>query len=86
MNEFWSTITALGTAIVTVAIVAVIVSKNANTSSVIQAGGSAFGNALNVAVSPVTGNNTQGSLAYPGSSGGSALSSLTDLSEFPDFG
>jgi hypothetical protein len=85
MNEFWSTITALGTAIVTVAIVAVIVSKNAQTSNVIQAAGSAFGNSLNVAVSPVTGNNTQGTLAYPSSSG-SALSSLSDLSEMGEFG
>ena len=43
------------TAIVGVAIIAVLVSRNSNTAGVIQAGGSAFSNALAVAVSPVTG-------------------------------
>jgi hypothetical protein len=49
-----SVVTVL-TAIVGVAIIAVLVSKNANTAGVIQAGGSAFGGALGVALSPVTG-------------------------------
>ena len=43
------------TAVIGVAIVAVIVSKNAQTGSVIQAAGSAFGSILGVALSPVTG-------------------------------
>jgi hypothetical protein len=73
MNEFWTTLTALGTAIVTVAIVAVIVSKNSQTSSVIQAGGSAFSNALSTAVSPVTGASTAPNLSYPSSSGNDEL-------------
>ena len=42
-------------AIVGVAIIAVLVSKNANTTGVLQAGGSAFSGALGTALSPVTG-------------------------------
>lgn len=43
-------------AIVGVAVVAVLVSKNAQTSSVIGALGSAFSNSLGAALSPVSGN------------------------------
>lgn len=42
-------------AIVGVAIIAVLVSKNANTSGVLTAGGNAFSSALGAALSPVTG-------------------------------
>jgi hypothetical protein len=48
------TITVL-TAIVGVAVLAVLVSKNANTSGVIQSGGNAFATSLEAAVSPITG-------------------------------
>lgn len=67
-NEFFSSMVALGTAIVLVAIVALIVSQKSQTPAVIQAGGSAFSNALNVAVSPVTGSSITGDLGYPGQS------------------
>lgn len=67
-NEFFSSMVALGTAIVLVAIVALIVSQKSQTPAVIQAGGSAFSNALNVAVSPVTGSSIAGDLGYPGQS------------------
>ena len=43
-------------AVLAVATIAVIVSKNAQTTSVLSAGGSAFGNVLSTALSPVTGN------------------------------
>lgn len=49
-----SVVTVL-TAIVGLAIIAVLVSKQANTSGVIQSGGSAFSQAISAAVSPVTG-------------------------------
>lgn len=49
-----SVVTVL-TAIVGVAIIAVLVSRNANTAGVIGAGGNAFSGALGVALSPVTG-------------------------------
>lgn len=51
-----NSIVTVATAIIGVAILAVLVSKNSNTTGVIQAGGNAFGNALGVALSPVSGN------------------------------
>jgi hypothetical protein len=48
-------IVTIGVAIVGVATLAVLVSRNANTAGVIKAGGSAFSEALRAAVSPVTG-------------------------------
>lgn len=49
-----SVVTVL-TAIIGVAIIATLVSKNANTVGVLQAGGQAFSGALGAALSPVTG-------------------------------
>jgi uncharacterized membrane protein YbjE (DUF340 family) len=49
-----SVVTVL-TAIVGVAIIAVLVSRNADTANVIGAGGRAFSGALGTALSPVTG-------------------------------
>lgn len=54
-NELISSVVTVLTAIIGVAIIAVLVSKNANTSGVISAGGSAFSQALGTAISPVTG-------------------------------
>lgn len=62
MNNFWEGIVAIATAIVGVALLAVLVSKNAQTPQVITAGGSAFAKALGAAVSPVTGGGGIGSL------------------------
>lgn len=50
-----SSVTSVLLAIVGVAIIAVLVSKNANTSGVITSGGSAFSQSLGTALSPVTG-------------------------------
>jgi len=55
------------TAIIGVAIIAVLVSKQSNTASVLGAGGTAFSNILKTAVSPVSG-------GLFGSSGGNTLS------------
>lgn len=54
--------------IIGVASLAVIFSKNANTAGVIQAGGSALGNDIAVAVSPVSGTSVSPNLSYPSSS------------------
>ncbi len=54
-TDFMSHITAIALAIVGVATLALLVSKNANTVNVIGATSSAFTNALGVALSPVTG-------------------------------
>lgn len=66
MNTFFEMLTTIGLAIITVAIVSVVVSKKAQTPQVIQASGSAFSNALAVAESPVTGATYNIDLSYPG--------------------
>ncbi len=48
-------LTVVATAIVGVAIIAVLVSKNAQTGSVITSAGTAFANDLTAAVAPVSG-------------------------------
>ena len=50
-----ASVTSIATAIVGVAIIALLVSRNANTSGVIGAAGQAFSSALGVAEMPVTG-------------------------------
>jgi len=54
-DQLISSVVTVATAIVGLAIIAVLVSKNANTSGVLSAGGSAFSNALSAAEAPVTG-------------------------------
>lgn len=49
------TIAAIVTAIIGLAVVAVIVSRNSNTSGVLQSAGSALGFVIGAATSPVTG-------------------------------
>jgi hypothetical protein len=61
MNEAAHSIVAIVTAIVGVAIIAVIVSKNTQTPAVLQAAGSAFGNDLLAAEAPAL----QSSMASP---------------------
>lgn len=55
MNSFGEQIVTIAVAIVGVAILAVIVSRQSNTANVISAAGNSFANALSVAVSPITG-------------------------------
>jgi hypothetical protein len=74
MNQFVQSLTTVALAIIGVAILAVIVSKNANTTAVIQSGSSGFSSALSTALSPVTGSSGAfGSLGngFPGGSGSS---------------
>lgn len=68
MSNFFQLISTIVALIVTVAIVALLVSPKAKTSSDIQALGSALGNNLGVAEAPVTGANYQVTLAYPSDS------------------
>jgi hypothetical protein len=56
MGKIGEQIVVVLLAIVGVAVVAVILSKNANTSNVIAAAGSGFSQALGAALSPVAGN------------------------------
>ena len=66
MNELVSSITTVLLAIVGVAIIAVLVSKNANTTGVISAGASGFSQSLGTALSPVTGGGGMSSFAGGG--------------------
>ena len=67
-----SVVTVL-TAIIGVALIAVLVSKNANTVGVIGAGASGFSQALGTALSPVTGSSSFGSFT----GGGAGYSNLS---------
>ncbi len=72
-----SSVVAVLTAIIGVALIAVLVSRNANTSGVISAGGSAFSGALGTALSPVTGQNFSGSFgSFTGGGAGLSLPAL----------
>ena len=66
-NEIISGIVTVLVAITGVAIIATLVSKNAQTPQVLQAGGSAFSQSLGTALSPVTGS-TGSSLGFTGGS------------------
>jgi hypothetical protein len=65
-EQLITSVVTIFTALVGVAIVAVLVSKNANTSGVISAGASGFAQDLAAAVSPITG----GSGSFSGFTGG----------------
>jgi hypothetical protein len=60
-HDFWGTLSVVALAIVGVATLAVIVSNNSNTVNVVTATGSAFSNALGMALSPITGSSSAGS-------------------------
>jgi hypothetical protein len=66
-NGFWPTLSVIALAIIGTASLAVLVSRNANTTGVITSTGTVFSNALSVALSPVTGGGTafSGSAAFP---------------------
>ena len=56
-DQLIASVTTVAIAIVGVGIIAVLVSKNANTAGVLQAAGSSFSQSLGTALSPVTGAN-----------------------------
>lgn len=66
-DSFFKMVEAIAGLLVTVAIISVVVSKNAQTPAVLQAAASGFGNSLAVAEAPVTGANTPINLSYPSS-------------------
>lgn len=68
MNSMVEAISSIALAIIGLAIVAVLVSKKAQTGAVIQASASGLANNIAVAQSPVTGTALNLSLGYPGGS------------------
>lgn len=72
-SQFLNSVVTVAVAIIGVAIVAVLVSKNAQTSQVISSASSGFSGALKTALSPVTGGSGLDNLGgFPGG-GGSSL-------------
>jgi hypothetical protein len=67
MDKFWTTITDISLAVVGLAILSILVSKNSNTTGVVQSLFSGFGNALATAEAPVTGASAAPILSYPSS-------------------
>lgn len=55
MNNIFEQIAVIGTAILVVAIIAVLVGQNAKTADVLSAAGSSFATIINAATKPVTG-------------------------------
>lgn len=70
MGSAFEPVITIFTAIVGLAIVAVLVSQKSNTSGVFAAAGGAFSNAVSAAVSPVTGNSAAPNVNAGGSSNG----------------
>ena len=70
LDKIGSGIVAIVTGLIGVAIVAVIVSRNAQTPTVIGASGSALAQVIGAAVSPVTGSTSNLFGASPGNLGG----------------
>jgi hypothetical protein len=67
MNQITEAVLTIVTAIIGVAVLALLISPKARTSQVIQAGASAVGNMLAVAQSPVTGEKVNIDTSYPDS-------------------
>jgi len=65
VNNITESVVSIAAAIIGVTILAVLVSKRSNTTQVIQAAASGFGNLLATAVSPI-GNPVKPVLTYPG--------------------
>jgi hypothetical protein len=68
-NTATEAIVTIVLAIVGLAVVATLVSKNARTGNIIQSAASGLGNNIAVAQSPVTGTNITPNLSYPNSFG-----------------
>lgn len=83
MSPFFESVTTIALAIVSLGMIAVLVSKNAQTPQVIQASGSAFSNAMATAEAPVTGAQTNINLSYPSSG---LLGGMPDFSGSFGFG
>jgi hypothetical protein len=65
MNAMVEAVVTIALAVIGLAIVSVLVSNKANTTSVVQSLASGFGNSLGVAESPVTGASATLNLSYP---------------------
>lgn len=67
-DQLITSVVTIATGIIGVAVIATLVSKNANTAGVLQAGQQAFSGSLSTALSPVTGSGSLGSFTGGGGS------------------
>lgn len=81
MGEIGKDVTTIALAIVGVAVLAILVSRNANTSGVLNSASSAYNSALATAEGPVTGYNP-GPPIYATGGGGFGLSMLENTAGF----
>lgn len=65
MNQITEQVSAILLAVVGVAIISVLVSRNAQTPQVLQAGGNAFAKILGAATAPVSGGGVNGGYGMP---------------------
>lgn len=65
MDRLTESVVTIAVAIIGLATLAVLVSRNANTAGVIGAAGRAFSGSLGVAISPVSGGSSLGSFNSP---------------------
>ena len=72
-DNFINAMVAVVTSIVGLAIIAVLISRNANTAGVITSAGGALSTDIATAVSPVTGSGSGFGLSVPMVTGGGAL-------------
>jgi hypothetical protein len=72
MSGAMATFAAILTAVIGLAIISVLVSKQSNTTSVLQAGSQGLGTIIGAAVSPVTGQSNFGGTGTGGLLGNSA--------------
>jgi hypothetical protein len=79
MDQFWTSLVTIATAIVGVAIIAVLVSQKAQTGNVISAAGQAFANDLSAATGPVTGAVSAPNVGTTGFGGFSGQGSPTQM-------
>lgn len=82
MSEAMKDLTTVLLSIAAVAGIAVIVSKNSQSPAVIQNIGSAYSNALDVAVSPVTGNSSPPVLQYASGTNSLSLPSVGGMGTY----
>jgi len=67
VRDILESVGTIALAIISLAMIAVLVSRNARTPELIQAGSSGFVNSLGAAMSPVTGATFNINSSYPGS-------------------
>lgn len=69
MNSFVEGVATIALAVIGLAMVAVLISRNSNTAGVIRAGASGLANNIGVAISPITGASYSPDLSYGGGFG-----------------